>query len=105
LALRQDAIRLLGEFANDLAQIRHRIAPGLGVHQLVEGDQESRLFVLGLDVPTTERTLTLRWLDALAHFAFGLDHCVAAHARALGYRRLATSPERLGHRAGDDPAL
>ena len=50
--------------------------------QLVEGFCQSGLLVLRLDVTTTGRPLTIRGLYPFAHFAFGLDHRVAAHARA-----------------------
>ena len=102
------AHQLGGQLARRLrrpAHVRHRIAPSLGMDQLIEGFCQSGLLVLGLDVTTTGRPLPIRGLDPFAHFAFCLDHRVAAHARALGHRCLATASERLGHGAGHHPAL
>ena len=107
-----DLVALAHQFGGQVARrlgrpahVGHRVAPGPWVHQLVEGFEQAGLLVLGLDVTTTNGALAICWLDTLAHFAFGLDHRVAAHARSFGHRALATASETLGHRTGYHTAL
>ena len=63
------------------------------------------MFHLGLDVSATHRALAHRGFDTGFDFTLCLDDRVAAHARRLGHRRLATATERRRHRTGDHPAL
>ena len=102
------AHQLGGQVARRLgrpAQIRHRVAPGFWIHQLVKGLEQTGLLVLGLDVAPARCSLALCGLNALAHLAFGFDHRVAAHARSLGHLAVATASETLGHGTGHHAAL
>ena len=102
------AHQLVGQLGGGLrrpAQLRHRVAPGLGVDELVEGAEQTGLGVEQRLVATTRGAQPHRWLDARRDFSLGLDHRVAAHPRRDRHRRLATTPEHLRRRTGDDPAL
>ena len=62
--------------------------PGFGMHQLVEGFEQTGLLVDQRLVTTARRSQTNRRLDPGDHFRLGLDHRVAAHPRRGRHRRL-----------------
>ena len=73
--------------------------------QFVESFPQAGLFVFDLDVTTAEGPLSVRRRGPGNDLTFGFDHGVAAHARRIGHRRLATSSETLGHGTGHDALL
>ena len=95
------AHQILGQVRRGLrrpTQQRHRVAPRLGMHQLVERLEQTGLLVDQRLVATARRPQTSRRLDPGRHFRLGLDHRVAAHPRRRGHRRLAAPTQHLRRR-------
>jgi len=88
----------IGEVARRLggpAQQRHRIAAGVGMHDLVQRLDQSGLLVDERTVTTAQSTQAFGGLDAGGDLAFGLDDSVAAHARCHRDSALASPAEHL----------
>ncbi len=81
-ALTDQLVSQLGRRLRRPTQLRHRVAPSLGVHELVEGLQESGLLRLGFDVTAADGALAVRGHDPGLHLPLGLDHSVTAHPPA-----------------------
>jgi len=87
------------------AQQRHRVAPGLGMDQLVQGFEQPGLLLGQRLVATAGSTQAVGGLHSRCHLCHRLDDGVAAHARRLRHRRLATTARQLRRRPGHHPAL
>lgn len=79
------------------AQSAHRIATALGVHQLVEGQEQAGLGVDGLRAARSRRSHPHADLNAGVDLADGLLHRGTAHARRLGHGHDPASTHQAGH--------
>lgn len=104
-ALTDQLVSQLGRRLRRPTQLRHRVAPSLGVHELVEGLQESGLLRLGFDVTAADGALAVRGHDPGLHLPLGLDHSVTAHPRRGRHCSLAAPTQHLRHRTGHHPPL
>jgi hypothetical protein len=102
------ALQGLGQLAGRLerpAQGRYRVAPGVGLHQVVEVGQQRRVDVLQARPASTFATYPPRRGLFGVEGLGPVDHGVAGHPRRVRHRRHAASTEQPGHTAGQQPAL
>ena len=102
---RHQIVGQLGRRLRRPTQQRHRVTPGLGMHQLIERRQQSGLLVHQGPVTTARGPQPNRRLDPRHHLCLRLDHRVTAHPRRRGYRGLAAPPQHLRRRPRHHPAL
>ena len=102
------AHQVLGQVGGGLrrpAQQRHRVAPGLGVHQLVQCLGQAGLGVDQRLGPRSRRPHPIRRLRTADHLLHAGDHGAAAHARRLGHSRLPAPPQHSGRRSHQKTSL